>query len=87
MLKGAYYLRLAEFFLHFSDPRKLATRERFVGLLLDHLKIAPSAYGRIPFETGWLPAYRLTPAQPKGTFVVFGGYDSYICLLYTSRCV
>ena len=78
VLKGAYYLRLAEFFLHFSDPRKLATRERFVGLLLDHLKIAPSAYGRIPFETGWLPAYRLTPAQPKGTFVVFGGYDSYI---------
>ena len=76
--KGAYYLRLAEFFLLFSDPRKLPTRQRFVDLLLDHLQIAPSAYSRIPFETGWLPAYRLTPNKPKGTLVVFGGFDSYI---------
>ena len=76
--KGAYYLRLAEFFLFFSDPRKLPTRQRFVDLLLDHLQIAPSAYSRIPFETGWLPAYRLTPKKPRGTLVVFGGFDSYI---------
>ncbi|MGA2341046.1 MAG: hypothetical protein ABSF75_14210 [Terracidiphilus sp.] len=76
--KGAYYLRLSEFFLLFSDPRKLPTRQRFVDLLLDHLQIAPSAYSRIPFETGWLPAYRLTPKKPKGTLVVFGGFDSYI---------
>jgi pimeloyl-ACP methyl ester carboxylesterase len=77
-LKGAYYLRLAEFFLAIDDPRKLPTRQRFVDLVLDQLKIAPSAYSRIPFGTGWLPAYRLTPAQPKGTLVVFGGFDSYI---------
>jgi pimeloyl-ACP methyl ester carboxylesterase len=64
--------------LLFSDPRKLPTRQRFVDLLLDHLQIAPSAYSRIPFETGWLPAYRLTPMKPRGTLVVFGGYDSYI---------
>jgi pimeloyl-ACP methyl ester carboxylesterase len=76
--KGAYYLRLAEFFLPFSDPRKLPTRQRFVDLLLDHLQIAPSAYCRIPFETGWLPAYRLTPKKPRGILVVFGGFDSYI---------
>jgi pimeloyl-ACP methyl ester carboxylesterase len=76
--KGAYYLRLAEFFLLFNDPRKLPTRQRFVDLLLDHFQIEPSAYSRIPFETGWLPAYRLTPIQPKGTLVVFGGFDSYI---------
>jgi len=76
--KGAYYLRLAEFFLLFSDPRKLPTRQRFVDLLLDNLEIAPSAYSRIPFETGWLPAYRLTPKKPTGTLVVFGGFDSYI---------
>src|SRR5271169_2883441 len=43
-LKGAYYLRLAEFFLPTDDPRKLPTRQRFVDLLLDHLQIAPSAY-------------------------------------------
>ena len=78
VLKGAYCLRLAEFFLLFSDPRKLPTRQRFVDLLLDHLQIAPSAYSRIPFETGWLPAYRLTPTKPRGTLVVFGGFDSYI---------
>src|SRR3984885_2536622 len=78
ILKGAYYLRLAEFFLLFSDPRKLPTRQRFVDLLLDHLQIAPSAYSRIPFENGWLPAYPLTPTKPRGTLVVFGGFDSYI---------
>jgi pimeloyl-ACP methyl ester carboxylesterase len=76
--KGAYYLRLAEFFLLFSDPRKLPTRQRFVDLLLEHLHIAPSTYSKIPFETGWLPSYRLTPEKPKGTLVVFGGFDSYI---------
>jgi pimeloyl-ACP methyl ester carboxylesterase len=78
VLKGAYYLRLAEFFLLFSDPRKLPTRQRFVDLLVDHLQIAPSARSRIRFQTGWLPAYRLTPIKPKGTLVVFGGFDSYI---------
>jgi pimeloyl-ACP methyl ester carboxylesterase len=78
VLKGAYYLRLAEFFLLFSDPRKLPTRQRFVDLILDHFQIPSSACSRIPFESGWLPAYRLTPARPKGTLVVFGGFDSYI---------
>ena len=39
VLKGAYYLRLAEFFLLFSDPRKLPTRQRFVDLILDHFQI------------------------------------------------
>jgi len=29
-LKGAYYLRLAEFFLHTKDPRKLPTRQRAI---------------------------------------------------------
>src|SRR5271165_632385 len=78
VLKGAYYLRLAEFFFLSNDPRKLPTRQRFVDLLVDHLQIGPSAHSRIPFETGWLPAYRLTPMKPKGTLVVFGGFDSYI---------
>jgi hypothetical protein len=77
-LKGAYYLRVAEFFLSTKDPRKLPTRQRFVDLILDHFKIPSTACTRIPFESGWLPAYRLTPAQPKGTLIVFGGFDSYI---------
>src|ERR1700691_3952752 len=69
-LKGAYYLRLAEFFLFTKDPRKLPTRQRFVDLILDHFQIPSSACSRIPCGSGWLPAYRLTPAQPKGTLVV-----------------
>jgi pimeloyl-ACP methyl ester carboxylesterase len=56
----------------------LATRQRFVDLVLGHFKIPAAANTRIPFESGWLPAYRLTPAKPKGTLVVFGGFDSYI---------
>jgi alpha-beta hydrolase superfamily lysophospholipase len=78
-LKGAYYLRLAEFFLQTKDPRKLPTRQRFVDLVLGHFQIPSSACSRIPYGPGWLPAYRLTPTQlTKGTFVVFGGFDSYI---------
>jgi pimeloyl-ACP methyl ester carboxylesterase len=78
VLKGVYYLRLAEFFMLTGNARKLPTRQRFVDLILDHFKVPSSAYNRISFESGWLPAYRLTPAQPKGTLVVFGGFDSYI---------
>jgi pimeloyl-ACP methyl ester carboxylesterase len=78
VLKGAYYLRLAEFFMLTEDARKLPTRQRFVDLILEHFQVPSSAYNRISFESGWLPAYRLTPAQPKGTLVVFGGFDSYI---------
>jgi pimeloyl-ACP methyl ester carboxylesterase len=77
-LKGAYYLRLAEFFMLTGDARELPTRQRFVDLLLGHFQIPSSACSRISYGSGWLPAYRLTPAQPKGTLVVFGGFDSYI---------
>jgi pimeloyl-ACP methyl ester carboxylesterase len=77
-LKGAYYLRLAEFFLAIEDPRKLPTRQRFIDTILSHFQIPTSAYNRIPFESGWLPAYRFTPARPKAALVVFGGFDSYI---------
>src|SRR5580704_15685542 len=48
-LKGAYYLRLAEFFLSTGDPRKLPTRQRFVDLVLDHFQIPSSGHSRIPF--------------------------------------
>ena len=77
-LKGAYYLRLAEFFLFATDPRKLPTRQRFLDLILDHFQIPSTTYSRIPYGSGWLAAYRLAPARPKGTLVVFGGFDSYI---------
>ena len=56
-----------------QDPRKLPTRQRFVDLILSYFQIPSSAYSRIPYESGWLSAYRITPARPKGTLVVFGG--------------
>ena len=50
------------------------------------LSICSLTISRIPtlhiaeflLRTGWLPAYRLIPAQPKGTLVVCGGFDSCI---------
>jgi hypothetical protein len=45
-LKGAYYLRLAEFFLFTGDPRKLPTRQRFVDVILVHFQIPSSACSR-----------------------------------------
>jgi hypothetical protein len=66
VLKGAYYLRLAEFFLLFSDPRKLPTRQRFVDLLLEHSKLR-----RLPIAefllrpAGSLPIASRRPSRPS----------------------
>ncbi|MBU3064276.1 alpha/beta hydrolase [Nocardia sp. NEAU-G5] len=77
-LKGAAYIRIAEFFLPTGDDRKLPTRDRFVRTVLDHYRVPAESHGRIPFQQGWLSAYRFTPAESLGTIVVFGGFDSYI---------
>ncbi len=77
-LKGAYYLRLAEFFLFANDERKQPTRQRFIHLLLEYYQMSATSHSRIPYESSWLSAYRFTQEQPKGTLVVFGGFDSYI---------
>ena len=42
-LKGAYYLRLTEFFLSTKDPRKLPMRQRFVDLILNQSPPRPTA--------------------------------------------
>lgn len=80
-LKAAYYYRGADFIMLPTDPQKQPTRELF-------LQLTRSAYGlnnlefAVPYtqgsQSGNLPGYRLTPANPKGTLVIFGGYDSYI---------
>jgi len=77
-LKGAYYLRMAEFFLPATDARKQSIRQRFVHLVLEHYQVPPASHRRIPYELGWLSAYRFTPEQPKGTVLFSGGFDSYI---------
>ena len=58
--------------------RKQPTRRRFVQLLLEYYQISATSHSRIPYESGWLSAYRFPHERPKGTVVVFGGFDSYI---------
>ena len=77
-LKGAYYIRGAEFCMFANDPRKQATRRQFIQLMREQFDIADSDHFAVPYESGFLSAYRLTPPDPKGTFVIHGGFDTYI---------
>ncbi len=77
-LKGAFYLRAAEFFMLPRNPAKHPCRERFLQLVKTQYDVQESDRSSIPYEGGALSAYRFTPASPKGTIVVFGGFDSYI---------
>jgi len=77
-LKGAFYLRAAEFFMFPTDSAKRPTRERFLQVIKRHYGVRETDYSTIPYESGALSAYRFTPPAPKGTIVVSGGFDSYI---------
>lgn len=76
--RAAFHIRAAEFFLPGDDPEKRPLRARFVELLLRSRGMNDSDRDRVPFGTGWLPAYHFDAPQPKGTVLVFGGFDSYI---------
>jgi pimeloyl-ACP methyl ester carboxylesterase len=76
-LKAAHYLRVAEFYMTNTDPKKQEFRKQFITLMRDHFHITDDQHYKIPYEDGFLSAYRFTPQSPKGTFVVFGGFDSY----------
>ncbi len=77
--RAAFHVRAAEFFVRGDDPDKQALRSRFVELLLRSRGMTDADRDRIPFDDGWLPAYRFrTEKTAKGTVVVFGGFDSYI---------
>ena len=77
-LRAAHYLRTAEFYMKFDHPKKQAYRKQFISLMREHFHIDDSMHHLVPYESGALSAYRFTPEQPKGTFVVFGGFDSYV---------
>ncbi|HEY9758991.1 MAG TPA: alpha/beta fold hydrolase [Oculatellaceae cyanobacterium] len=77
-LNAAFYLRSAEFFMTADDPQKQPTYDRFVQMVHDHYGISKTDRHLIPYESGFLPAYRFCPDQPKGTLVWFGGFDAYI---------
>ena len=82
VLRAGFYWRSAEFFMRADDPDRKGAREKFLGAVqsvygpdLGERYAVPYADGHIK---GFLPAYRFTPAQSKGTIVFFGGFDSYI---------
>ena len=76
-LRAAHYLRTAEFYMKFDNPQKQEYRKQFISLMREHFKIDDNLHYLVPYENGMMSAYRFTPENPKGTFVVFGGFDSY----------
>ncbi|MEW2159855.1 alpha/beta fold hydrolase [Streptomyces sp. NPDC007189] len=77
-LPAAYYARAAQFFLRPDDPRFEPARQRFLDNAEAGNGITAADRHLVPYQATQLTAYRFTPAQPRGTIVVFGGYDSYI---------
>ena len=77
-LRAAHYLRTAEFYMTLDDPKKQEYRKQFISLMRAHFQIDDTMHHLVPYEDGMLSAYRFTPKNPKGTFVVFGGFDSYV---------
>ncbi|MBV8295142.1 MAG: hypothetical protein JOY55_25645 [Mycobacterium sp.] len=75
-LAGAYYDRAAEFFMTATDPRRPATRARFLHAMRTTYDVTPDL---IAFGSGSMPAYDLRPERQIGApIVMFGGFDSYI---------
>ena len=77
-LKAAYYFRGAEFYMPDSNPDKKKLRKRFISLTCDFYGISENQHYMIPYQNGYLSAYRISPENPKSTVVFFGGFDSYV---------
>lgn len=75
-LDAAYYDRAAEFFMPPTDARKAPTRSRYVDVMQEVFDLRPL---HVPYGSGSLPVYDIAPAGPAmSTWVIFGGFDSYI---------
>jgi alpha-beta hydrolase superfamily lysophospholipase len=77
-LAAAYYSRGAQFFLDPGDPRYQPAFQRFLDNVLAGNGVTADDHHLVPYQQTQLSAYRFTPARPRGTIVIFGGYDSYI---------
>lgn len=77
-LPAAYFSKMATFFLDPGDPRYRPAVKRFLENVLAGSSVTPDQEHRVPYQQAQLSAYRLTPNNPRGSIVVFGGYDSYI---------
>jgi pimeloyl-ACP methyl ester carboxylesterase len=59
-----------------DDPRRPATRDRFLSTMRSLYEVFPDL---VPYENAALPAYDLRPGEESGSpIVIFGGFDSYI---------
>lgn len=75
------YFSSAGFFMLPDDPDRAFTRRRFLELTRRAYGVGEAERQKVPYEDGFLPAYRFTveeSSEPKGTVVLFGGYDSWI---------
>lgn len=77
-LAAAYYSRGAQFYLDPGDPRFKPALQRFLDNVEAGTGVTAGDHHFVPYKDGQLSAYRFTPDRPRGTIVVFGGYDSYI---------
>jgi alpha-beta hydrolase superfamily lysophospholipase len=78
LLHAALHFRCAEFFMLGSDPRKEPLRKRLTLMFCEAAGVPASARREIKFGELRLPAWHLPSDSPRGTLVVFGGFDSYI---------
>lgn len=77
-LRAAYYLRTAEFYMTADHPQKQNYRKQFISLMQEYFNISDEQPYKVPYENSFLPAYRFTSEAPRGTIVMFGGFDSYV---------
>jgi len=77
-LRAAHYLRITEFYMTSENPKKDKYRKQFISLMREYFGIGNEFHHLVPYENGFMSTYRLMPKNPRGTFVVFGGFDSYI---------
>ncbi|SFR23282.1 MULTISPECIES: alpha/beta hydrolase [unclassified Paenibacillus] len=86
-LRAAFYFRGAEFFIPQSNSLKQTLRDQFIQLSKEAYGITDEQHYLIPYERGYLSAYRLSAENPKKTLVLFGGFDSYIEELFRMSMV
>jgi pimeloyl-ACP methyl ester carboxylesterase len=77
-LKAALYFRGAEFFIPEEGPNKQKLRNQFISLSNAYYGVTKDQHYLIPYEDGYLSAYRFTPKTPKGVVVICNGFDGYI---------
>ena len=74
---AAFCYRSAHFFTNPNDPDKHRLYDKFMNLFYDVHGNDPIEVYEVPYKHGKLHTLKLTPKNPKGTFVMHGGGDSF----------